>query len=223
MIWVCIPTMASTLHVSKLVHQDTWSDLAAVLNTLIKIEYRQNPLSQEGGDRKLSLESLVPNSRDELPLPEDYLIRGLIWTEECLPAKWFNRGIDLDSFLENRPRLKCALTSLRKLFKSAVNLGLVHPYKTCGLLLTARSSKVFAFNNNVSTVPAQLLRDPSIFDNVLYGLTLPAMALLWLAGARSIQPSLTIMLLFAFLFFAATNTSSLFDIRTTYVDSMLVL
>jgi len=31
---------------------------------------------------------------DELPLPEDYLVRGLIWADDYFPVKWFEREHD---------------------------------------------------------------------------------------------------------------------------------
>jgi hypothetical protein len=31
---------------------------------------------------------------DELPLPEDYLVRGLIWAQDYFPKKWFEREHD---------------------------------------------------------------------------------------------------------------------------------
>jgi hypothetical protein len=73
------------------------------LNTLIKIEFQQNQREDvhdvptkpvfAGKDEK--------EARDELPLPEDYLIRGLIWAEEYLPEDWFNKKQDEeDRYLE---------------------------------------------------------------------------------------------------------------------------
>lgn len=39
--------------------------------------------------------------RDEVPLPEDWTIRGLIWAVEFLPAKWFEKERDKeDRYLE---------------------------------------------------------------------------------------------------------------------------
>jgi hypothetical protein len=46
---------------------------------------------------------------DELPLPEDYLTRGLIWTHGYFPKKWFarerdeeERYLESDSTVKNR-------------------------------------------------------------------------------------------------------------------------
>lgn len=34
--------------------------------------------------------------QDQIPLPEDYHIRGLIWAGEYLPGGWFNKKRDED-------------------------------------------------------------------------------------------------------------------------------
>jgi hypothetical protein len=98
-----LSTFASVEYVTHLLDNSPWTDIAAFLNTLIKTENQQG----QGADINASIcQSVFPSDQeaqkqDELPLPEDYLIRGLIWAEEYLPAKWFQREHDEeDRYLE---------------------------------------------------------------------------------------------------------------------------
>jgi hypothetical protein len=98
-----LSTFASVEYVAQFVYNSPWTDIAAFLNTLIKTEIQQNP----GVDINASIcQPVFPSDseaqkQDELPLPEDYLIRGLIWAEEFLPAEWFRREHDEeDRYLE---------------------------------------------------------------------------------------------------------------------------
>ena len=98
-----LSTLASIKYVTHFLNNSPWNDIAAYLNTLIKAETQQH----QGIDINLSIcKSVFPSDQeaqklDELPLPEDYLIRGLIWAEEYLPAKWFERDHDEeDRYLE---------------------------------------------------------------------------------------------------------------------------
>jgi hypothetical protein len=98
-----LATFATIDEVSHFIDQAPWVDIVTFLNTLIKIEFQQNQREDvhdvptkpvfAGKDEK--------EARDELPLPEDYLIRGLIWAEEYLPEDWFNKKQDEeDRYLE---------------------------------------------------------------------------------------------------------------------------
>jgi hypothetical protein len=91
-----LATLAAINHISHLIDQAPWADVVNFLNTLIKTGNQQN----QGPDINESLPKPVftaegeNGAQDELPLPEDYLIRGLIWAEEYLPAKWFSKEHD---------------------------------------------------------------------------------------------------------------------------------
>lgn len=98
-----LSTFASVQYVAHFLDNSPWADVSAFLNTLIKIENQQN----QSADINTSIcQPVFPSDsdaqkQDELPLPEDYLIRGLIWAEEYLPAKWFGREHDEeDRYLE---------------------------------------------------------------------------------------------------------------------------
>ncbi|KAF2629342.1 hypothetical protein BU25DRAFT_457015 [Macroventuria anomochaeta] len=91
-----LSTLASVPYVSHLVDHTPWTELVSFLNTLIKIETQKN--------NSLDINALLSQSvfpgdnetkeRDELPLPEDYLVRGLVWAQEYLPANWLGRERD---------------------------------------------------------------------------------------------------------------------------------
>ncbi|KAF1357737.1 hypothetical protein EJ07DRAFT_127523 [Lizonia empirigonia] len=98
-----ISTFASVEYVVHFLETFPWIEIAAFLNTLIKTETQQN----QGIDINTSIcKPVFPTDKeaqtlDDLPLPEDYLIRGLIWTEEHLPEGWFRREHDEeDRYLE---------------------------------------------------------------------------------------------------------------------------
>lgn len=98
-----LSTFASVEYVAHFIDNSPWADIAGFLNTLIKTETQQN----QGVDINASIcQPIFPSGseaqkQDELPLPEDYLTRGLIWSEEFLPAAWFEREHDEeDRYLE---------------------------------------------------------------------------------------------------------------------------
>ncbi|KAH6625746.1 hypothetical protein C7974DRAFT_313777 [Boeremia exigua] len=96
-------TLASIEYVTKFLDNSPWSDIAAFLNTLVKTENQQSQPSEINASICQSVFPLDQDTQeqDELPLPEDYLIRGLIWAQEYLPAKWFDREHDEeDRYLE---------------------------------------------------------------------------------------------------------------------------
>lgn len=79
-------------------------------------------------------------------------------------------------------------------------------------------SKALALQTETDSKPTILLRKTSTFDLVCYCLIIPVTALLWFLGARMVNLSFTMMLLFAALWFVAANTTSMFDIRTTILQ-----
>ncbi|KAI1669328.1 EST1-DNA-bind domain containing protein [Pyrenophora tritici-repentis] len=89
--------LASSTYVSFLVADAPWTELVAFLNTLIKNETRHS----QSANKKLNIDTLLATDvfpregerDDELPLPEDYHIRGQIWAQH-FPDKWFERERD---------------------------------------------------------------------------------------------------------------------------------
>jgi hypothetical protein len=94
-----LSSFASSTYVSDLLDGAPWSELAAFLNTLGKSEIQIQSQSQtqtQNIDTLLATD-LFPGggeSSDEYPLPEDYLVRGLIWTQDYFPNKWFEKEHD---------------------------------------------------------------------------------------------------------------------------------
>jgi hypothetical protein len=94
-----LTAFASSSYVSRLLANTPWAELVAFLNTLIKTE---NQVQSQNHDQAQSIDTLLAadvfptqgERVDELPLPEDYLMRGLIWSQDYFPKKWFEREID---------------------------------------------------------------------------------------------------------------------------------
>jgi hypothetical protein len=96
-----LTTFAASPYVSHLLSDTPWPELVAFLNTLVKTENQiQNQpqfVQQTSNIHTLFSSPVFPNDgerSDELPLPEDYLIRGLIWAHGYFPKKWFEREHD---------------------------------------------------------------------------------------------------------------------------------
>jgi hypothetical protein len=93
-----IAALASNSYVSNLFDDLPWMDLIAFLNTLLKAEtHMHRPTNQSENIDNLVAGDLFPadgERPDELPLPEDYLSRGLIWTHGYFPKYWFDRERD---------------------------------------------------------------------------------------------------------------------------------
>jgi len=92
-----LSNIASSTYVSLLINDAPWAELVAFLNTLIKTEirYSQSDNKNQNIDRLLATD-VFPHAgerNDELPLPEDYHIRGQIWAQH-FPEKWFEREHD---------------------------------------------------------------------------------------------------------------------------------
>ncbi|KAJ4345018.1 hypothetical protein N0V95_006010 [Ascochyta clinopodiicola] len=90
-------TLGSIEYVADLIDQAPWADLVPFLNTLLKSEVQQHQIQDLDAllaKPAFPVSAEDTNDRDELPLPEDYLIHGLIWSEEYFPEKWFGREHD---------------------------------------------------------------------------------------------------------------------------------
>lgn len=106
-----LSTLASIEYVVDLIDQAPWADLVPFLNTVVKTEIQQNqsqdldnlltkPVFAVGTEEK--------TARDERPLPEEYLVRGLIWGEEYFPPKYFEKEYDEEErYLELASTAKC--------------------------------------------------------------------------------------------------------------------
>jgi hypothetical protein len=89
---------ASIPNIAHLVDQAPWAEIATFLNTLSK---------SERSDQLLPGPIFPPIRSDNLPLPEDYLVRGQIWSQWYFPESWFSREHDEeDRYLEPASTVK---------------------------------------------------------------------------------------------------------------------
>lgn len=94
-----LSSFATMPYVSKLIDRAPWAEIASFLNTLIKSEQPDHSFS----------ESIFPlDQPDVVPLPDDYWIRGHLWSEAYFPRNWFARERDEDDrYLEPASTIKC--------------------------------------------------------------------------------------------------------------------
>jgi len=98
-----LSTLASVEYVAHLLDSSPWANISRFLNALIKSQ-KQPSTGADWND--CIYQTVFPfeedaQRQDELPLPEDWLIRGLIWAGEYLPTEWFERERDKkDRYLE---------------------------------------------------------------------------------------------------------------------------
>jgi hypothetical protein len=99
-------SIASSEKVAHLIDHAPWVELTTFLNTLIKIETQQNTINNTNA---VLSKPIFPASGK--PLPEDHMIRGLIWAPLYFTPNWFEEEIDkeekyLDSASTTRTRTK---------------------------------------------------------------------------------------------------------------------
>lgn len=84
-------TLACDTDTVTLISGSPWTRLATFLNSLI--ESRNLRTLEEGADGWSIRAGVFPSAeisyQNESPLPEDYLIRGLIWAGNYFPKQWF--------------------------------------------------------------------------------------------------------------------------------------
>ncbi|CAN9439305.1 unnamed protein product [Alternaria alternata] len=94
-----LDSFASSIYVSDLLANTPWAELVAFLNTLVKTE---NQIQTQSNNQTQNIDMVLTSNmfpgegerEDELPLPEDYLVRGLIWAHDYFPKNWFRREHD---------------------------------------------------------------------------------------------------------------------------------
>ena len=91
-----ISSLASSQYLSDLIADTPWAELVALLNALVKTENQIQNQSQTQPTKMYALlaSNMFPREGercDELPLPEDYFIQGLIWADDYFPKMWFER------------------------------------------------------------------------------------------------------------------------------------
>lgn len=81
-----LSTFASIKYVAHFIDHAPWSELVSFLNTLLKSEQRPEKI--------ITGPVFSAEQADSLPLPEDYLIRGQIWSQWYFPETWFSKEHD---------------------------------------------------------------------------------------------------------------------------------
>jgi hypothetical protein len=91
-------------HAPILLDEAPWTEICILLNTLLKYER---------SEQILPIPVFPSESTDNLPLPEDYLIRGQIWSQWYFPEHWFAREYDEeDSYLELASNIRSRVEGL---------------------------------------------------------------------------------------------------------------
>ncbi|KAF2676676.1 hypothetical protein K458DRAFT_396712 [Lentithecium fluviatile CBS 122367] len=93
-----LSSLASIKYVAHLIDHAPWTEIVSFLNTLLKSERPEQIIAG----------TVFPTEQvDNLPLPEDYLIRGQIWSQWYFPDNWFAREHDEeDRYLELASTIK---------------------------------------------------------------------------------------------------------------------
>jgi hypothetical protein len=131
-----IASLAVNSYVSDLVTDMPWSEIATFLNTLVKTETQMQSQStnQSGNIDTMLAASIFPEDGervDELPLPEDYLTRGLIYTHGYFPKNWFGRERDEEErYLEPASTVRNRINRVLRLGYSLTNYGRWISYDT---------------------------------------------------------------------------------------------
>jgi hypothetical protein len=124
-----LSSFASSKYVSDLIEDAPWAELVAFLNTLVKTE---NQIQSQSQAQTPNVDALLASDvfpqegerGDELPLPEDYLVRGLIWAHDYFPQKWFEREHDEEErYLELASTVKNRMERVLRLGYSISKAG----------------------------------------------------------------------------------------------------
>jgi hypothetical protein len=135
-----ISSFASSQYVSDLVADAPydliadapWAELVAFLNTLVKTE---NQIQSQSQTQRPNIDALLASGVfpgegercDELPLPEDYLVRGLIWADDYLPKTWFEREHDEEErYLELASTVKNRMERVLRLGYSIAKVSFLY-------------------------------------------------------------------------------------------------
>ena len=128
-----LASIDSNRYAQALLKDMPWAELVTFLNALVKTK---NQIQSQTQSQTPNIDTLITSGvfpaegerEDELPLPEDYLMRGLIWAHDYFPKTWFEREhdeekryLELASTVENRVdrvlRLGYKLSKVNSLYK----------------------------------------------------------------------------------------------------------
>lgn len=127
----CVHIMLSFLHTlaespctSHLTEDTPWVALASFLNELIESEGFKKASDNLWSQPIFQQAEGYGEDRGR-PLPEDWLLRGSIWTDEFFPVRWFNRHLDAEN--RNLELKSTAKDRVRRVLKLGYRLSLVSP------------------------------------------------------------------------------------------------
>jgi hypothetical protein len=127
-----LSSVASNKCVSNLIDDAPWAELVAFLNPLVKAE---NQIQSQSESQISNMDALLDSDvfpkeserTDELPLPEDYQVRGLIWADDYLPKTWFEREHDEEKrYLESESTVKNRMERVLRLGYSIAKVSLLY-------------------------------------------------------------------------------------------------
>jgi hypothetical protein len=120
-----LKAFAENPYISHLLSDAPWTELVAFLNFLMKTvsqiqgQSQMQNISQSQNMKTLFSIEVIPKDgerSDELPLPEDHLVRGLIWGHNYFPEKWFEREHDEEErYLELASTVKSRMERVLRL------------------------------------------------------------------------------------------------------------
>jgi hypothetical protein len=127
-----VASFASSHYVRHILKDIPWAELVAFLNTLVKTE---NQIQSQTQNQTPNIDTLFAaglfpaegERKDELPLPEDYLVRGLIWAQDYFPKMWFEREHDEEErYLELASTVK---SRMERVLRLGYTLSQVRPLR----------------------------------------------------------------------------------------------
>jgi hypothetical protein len=123
-----LSSLASHKYVAHLIDHAPWTDIVIFLNTLLKSEKPEQIMPG----------TVFPTEQaDNLPLPEDYLIRGQIWCQYYFPESWFAREHDEeDRYLELASTIKARTERVLHLGQHLATVSAVMGLRCAFLILS---------------------------------------------------------------------------------------
>jgi len=123
----------------SLIGSAPWEELATFLNKQTELDGLNNRTLEAGIHKRF----LRPEREDVQPLPEDHLVRGLVWCKDHFPDEWFSKDEDEESRMLERPSTH-SFRSERVLW-TAIRVSQVCSSRTISrktlLVLTSSSSR----------------------------------------------------------------------------------
>jgi hypothetical protein len=159
---VSLASFSSCAYVPSLIDDAPWTDLVAFLNTLVKTENQiqsQVNSANNGNNQADDIDTLLSANlfpadderQDELPLPEDYRVRGLVWTHGYFPKKWFARERDEEErYLELASTVK---NRVNRVLRLGYAIAKVSRTMACSCCLSNLTCGLHSITDGFLTIP----------------------------------------------------------------------